>query len=46
MVGENVLSVAEKKYSKVFYEITKNIIQKANFDTNILEKIDDSLFSV
>lgn len=39
-------STTEKKYSRVFYEITKNIIQKADFDTNILGKIDDVLFSV
>lgn len=38
-------STTEKKYSKIFYEVTKNIIEKADFDTEILEKIDQKMFS-
>ena len=39
-------SPSEKKYSKIFYEVTRGVIQKANFNIEVLEKIDDALLTV
>lgn len=33
--------VNANKYSNVFYEITKDILEKASFDANVLSLIDD-----
>ncbi len=38
-----VMDVSDEKYSDIFYEITGNIIQKADFDEVIRKKIDDEL---
>lgn len=39
-------SASDEKYSDIFYEITRNIIQKADFDEVIRKKIDDALLVV
>lgn len=42
-------SPSEKKYSKIFYEVTRGVIQKANFNNfniEVLGKIDGALLTV
>ena len=36
----------EKKYSNIFYEITEDIIHKANFDEEIQNLIDESVLGI
>lgn len=38
-----VKSVSEPQYSTIFYEITKNILHKADFDSDILNLIDKKI---
>lgn len=35
--------IGEERYSKVFYEATRDIISKADFGENVLQKVDNSL---